>query len=254
MICIDISIFFDETFYNFLQLSAFIPISYGLIGDNISILALPFSRFGSLVDVNNLLLRVTNRCSDEIIVFCIAKQLLTIFQYLHQAQILHADVKADNFLVINEIESPSSTKPFIQLIDFGFSIDLKLIKQEDPHFSGFTRSLKKNPCIEMREDRPWIYQLDWYGVAGTIHAMLFGEYMKVKQERNGLWMPQIVIRRYFRQKIWKNLFEELLNIRGESEQVFQNLIDILDEELAMQGENALKKIEEFNKIICSNGK
>lgn len=33
-------------------------------------------------------------------------------------------------------------------------------------------------CSEMLEGRPWSYQTDIFCIAGTVHVMLFGEYMQ----------------------------------------------------------------------------
>lgn len=228
-------------------------ISHGLIGNSVSILVSPFSQYGSLLDVNNAVRVETGRCADEMIVFCIAKQLLNIFSHLHKAQIIHADVKPDNFLWIREIQSPSSQQPFIQLIDFGCSIDVKLIKEEFSDFDGFSASLKKNPCNEMRDGRLWTYQLDYYGIAGTIHAMLFGEYMKVEKGNDGKWKLKMKIKRYFRQEIWENLFDKLLNIQGEQPDV-KSLNEMLDQELQRKKAFTLKKIEEFNAVVSSKKK
>lgn len=41
-------------------------------------------------------------------------------------------------------------------------------------------------CTEMQEGRPWGYQTDLFCVAGTIHVMLFGEYMQVNK-KFGVW-------------------------------------------------------------------
>lgn len=38
----------------------------------------------------------------------------------------------------------------------------------------------------MQEGRPWSYQTDLFCVAGTIHVMLFGEYMQVNK-KFGVW-------------------------------------------------------------------
>lgn len=38
----------------------------------------------------------------------------------------------------------------------------------------------------MQEGRTWSYQTDLFCIAGTIHVMLFGEYMQVKKNF-GVW-------------------------------------------------------------------
>ena len=41
----------------------------------------------------------------------------------------------------------------------------------------------------------FIFQTDYFGIAGTVYCMLFGTYMQVKQE-NGVWKTNAVFRRY----------------------------------------------------------
>lgn len=41
-------------------------------------------------------------------------------------------------------------------------------------------------CAEMKENRPWSYQTDIFCIAGTVHVMLFGEYMQVFK-KYGQW-------------------------------------------------------------------
>jgi hypothetical protein len=37
-------------------------------------------------------------------------------------------------------------------------------------------------CWEIRHHQPYLYEIDWYGVAGVIHALLFKETMKIEEE------------------------------------------------------------------------
>lgn len=234
-----------------LQSPAFITIPCGIIGNNSSILVSDFSPFGTLIDISNAVRTATGRCIDEIIIFYIAKQLLSIFHHLHAAQIIHADVKPDNFLLINKIDtSPGNQKPFIQLIDFGLAIDMKLIKKMSPTFRGFNVTLQKNSCCEMKDGRLWSYHLDWFGIAGTIHALLFGEYMKVVKNKNGKWQPQTHIKRYFEKEMWENFFEALLNITDTHPDV-ESLKNALETHIQRKETFAKQKIEEFNTIISA---
>lgn len=41
-------------------------------------------------------------------------------------------------------------------------------------------------CTEMKDGKPWTYQTDLYCLAGTIHVILMGSYMKVAN-RLGQW-------------------------------------------------------------------
>lgn len=80
----------------------------------------------------------------------------------------------------------------LELIDFGRSIDMTLF----PAGTSFTRVVTTEgfTCVEMQTGRSWTYQLDLYGVAGCVHCLLFGDYMKVVQKA-GVWETSKVIPR-----------------------------------------------------------
>lgn len=105
----------------------------------------------------------------------------------------------------NRITSRPNTNshaPTLRLIDFGCAIDMNFFEPDTqfrkviwpfvqwigPQSSTFylfkCRKLQiiqtdGFTCPEMLEGRPWSYQTDIFCIAGTIHVMLFGEYMQV---------------------------------------------------------------------------
>lgn len=101
----------------------------------------------------------------------------------------------------------------------------------------------------MREDRPWTYQVDLYGVAGVAHALLFGKYIEVEQ-KNFKWGIKTKLPRYFNKEIWDTFFMTLLNIRNCNEMPnLQNLRALFEEELINKDRYLQDKIKEFNNII-----
>ncbi|XP_063708524.1 mitotic checkpoint serine/threonine-protein kinase BUB1-like [Culicoides brevitarsis] len=233
-----------ERIHNQQILPAFTTITHGLLTNDHSILATNYAPYGSLIEVFNKVRVETHRCCEELVVISVAHQILTIFQYLHEAKIIHADVKPENFLVIRDV----GPHPYIQLIDFGVSIDMKLVQNEFPNFDGFRAASKKDLIIEMHENRPWSYQIDYFGIAGTIHVMLFGEHMKIRKDN--IWKPKAAIKRYMNQRLWEKFFCELLNIVGEKPNV-EEIIKILDGELKTPENHARDKFIEFNRILKS---
>lgn len=71
-----------------------------MIGNNASILAYDYSSYGSLLQVCNKFKGNTGRNVDEYIIMLLAIQMLTIIDHLHAINIVHADIKPDNFLLM----------------------------------------------------------------------------------------------------------------------------------------------------------
>ena len=77
-------------------------VSHALIGNNGSVLVSEFSRYGSLLDVCNRHKKITNHNLDELIVMVLGTQMLSIVDHLHAANIIHADIKPDNFVLMRK--------------------------------------------------------------------------------------------------------------------------------------------------------
>ncbi|XP_022376263.1 mitotic checkpoint serine/threonine-protein kinase BUB1 isoform X4 [Enhydra lutris kenyoni] len=97
----------------------------------------------------------------------------------------------------------------LALIDLGQSIDMKLF----PKGTTFTAKCETSgfQCIEMLSNKPWSYQIDYFGVAATVYCMLFGTYMKVRNE-GGIWKPEGLFRRLPHLDMWSEFFHIMLNI------------------------------------------
>ncbi|RUS76831.1 hypothetical protein EGW08_015403, partial [Elysia chlorotica] len=140
-------------------------------------------------------------------------QLLYLFEQMHACHIIHGDVKPDNFLVAALPDAPQELfnyeRPLVKIIDFGQSIDMTMFSPG----TTFTAKVETSgfQCIEMKTNRPWTYQTDLFGLAGTIHVVLFGSYMNVFQE-HGVWRTTGNFVRKWNTPLWKHLFNSLLNV------------------------------------------
>lgn len=160
-----------------------------------------------------------NQAMSEVLIMYFTVEILHIVEQFHACQIIHADVKPDNFLIMDvpPFQEVNSTTPFgrrtrlLKLIDYGRCIDMSLF----PRGTEFQARVETEcfDCIEMKEGRPWTYQTDLYGVASTVHVMLFGKYMDPQKKANGReWQISRTIRRYWQTDFWNRFFDQLLNV------------------------------------------
>ena len=108
---------------------------------------------------------IQNCSMPEPLVFYFTIQLLTMVHQLHECSILHADIKADNIMLQGIPVLPNDNwtaddvigleKPSLKLIDFGRSLDLTLF----PERSCFLHCFQDDKCPEMRDNKPWNFQV-----------------------------------------------------------------------------------------------
>ncbi|KAI1979244.1 protein kinase [Ophidiomyces ophidiicola] len=202
---------------------------------------------GTLIDLVNM--GVQNNVGQdpglsEIVVMFFAIELFRTVEALHASGVIHGDLKADNCLVrLEEVSNipftnanpdgldycPSGTygweKKGLMLIDFGRAIDMHVFNPTVQFIADW--KIAEHECSEMRECRPWTYQVDLYGLAGVIYVMLFGKYMEVvsnadnaKSCRPGFasgrnFRIKESLKRYWEREIWSDVFDLCLNPASE---------------------------------------
>ncbi|KAI9048335.1 hypothetical protein LZ554_008128 [Drepanopeziza brunnea f. sp. 'monogermtubi'] len=190
---------------------------------------------GTLLDIINLARMDVKPTSagpgvmDESLVMFFAIELFRTVESLHAQGILHGDLKADNCLVRLDAIPDDNVwsqkyrrdgsggwgKKGVALIDFGRGIDMRNFRPD----VQFIADWKTGPadCAEMRELRPWTYQIDYHGLAGIIHSMLFGKYIDTIADKstglggNKSWRIREGLKRYWQTEIWSSVFDLLLN-------------------------------------------
>jgi len=143
----------------------------------------------------------------------VGKQLMQIVHALHCVSILHGDIKPDNLLVVAETSDQRGCRVAqLKLIDFGRAIDLtsypkNTVFQARSHTSGFE-------CIQMLENKPWNYHIDFFGIAATCYQLIYPQYLKPKQFADGRWgTPE-----GRKHSLWDTFFDELLNFPSPTNQ------------------------------------
>ncbi|GMF98463.1 hypothetical protein B5S33_g3170 [[Candida] boidinii] len=187
-----------------------------------SCMIMDYCNQGSILDLVNYAKERSDVIDESLILF-ITVELLKTVEKLHDIGIIHGDMKPDNCMLrFTETETLPSKyvkssvgskrsgweKKGICLIDFGRAIDTTVL----PVDCKFTTSWEtdEQDCPEMRENRPWTYECDYYGLASIIHTLLFGRYISVQQvgDKYKLKDP---IKRYWQKELWESLFDILLN-------------------------------------------
>lgn len=139
--------------------------------------------------------------------------------------------------------------PALQLIDFGTAIDMEVYSKEDEF--NYVVKTENFTCCEMLENKPWTYQTDLFGLAGTAHVMIFGKYMQV-EKKIGKW--DIISRypRYFQKDLWTVFFNTLLNVPDSfSMPNLQELKEMLLHAIEMRAKYVSEKLSEFNNALLS---
>ncbi|KAJ5745761.1 hypothetical protein N7520_010943 [Penicillium odoratum] len=215
---------------------------------------------GTLLDLVNILRNdpiTSNHHSEggleESLAMFFSVELLRTVEGLHAHGILHGDIKADNCLVRLE-ESDTETSPAtamslldlnenpsevcdsiyyspnghygwrckgLDLIDFGRSIDMHAFQPSVQFIADW--KVGTHECNEIREARPWTHQIDLYGIAGTIHVLLFGKHIESMPVRtsagdaSGIHTYRIreSLKRYWDRELWAEVFDLLLNPGAE---------------------------------------
>jgi len=202
-----------------------------LIFNDGSILIDEYFRFVPLEDYFSACLdRTTRKEFPKSVTAYVTLELLQIVKGIHDCGIIHMNINPKNIIVTGcpsreDILSLTERTSIIKLIGFDYATDLRIL----PSDHKFTTTLDHLVTCEMIDEKPWTYEVDWYGVLASIHKMLFleemepvkdGDRWKVQKQFKGLPTD-----------VWKGLFDGLLNIQDKES--LSKLIDTTIEDLSV---------------------
>lgn len=188
---------------------------------------------GTLLDLVNIARADAAGAMEETLAMFFAVELLRTVEALHKTGVVHGDLKGDNVLVRFDDLAGDANNAWssqykrdgssgwsakgVTLIDFGRGIDMKVFAPGVQFVADWPTS--SADCAEMREMRPWTYQVDYHGMAGLLHSLLFGKYMSTVADRGaGLgqgatktYRIRESLKRYWQTEIWSEVFSLLLN-------------------------------------------
>lgn len=205
-------------------------------------LLLPYHPHGTLLDVVNLFRgEASGGVMDETLAMFFTIELLRTVEALHARGVMHGDLKPDNCLLRLDDHScggggggsgpPSSqwradggggwAARGVTLIDFGRGIDVRAFAPDAQFIADWKTTAQD--CAEVREGRPWTWQLDYHGLAGIVHCLLFGRYIETVRCDGGCgagalgtsssrrYRVRESFKRYWQTDIWADCFDLLLN-------------------------------------------
>ncbi|KAG9201514.1 hypothetical protein G6514_005712 [Epicoccum nigrum] len=186
---------------------------------------------GTLLDAVNLA-RAEHGAMDEQLAMFFTVELLRTVEALHAAGIIHGDLKADNILL--RLDAPPTGEEWascyardgaagwaakgMALIDFGRAIDFRAFRPDVQFIADWETT--DADCAEMRDARPWTFQIDYHGLAGVVHSLLFGKYMATVADRDAdrvgsgagkTYRIRESFKRYWQTPLWHQCFHLLLN-------------------------------------------
>ncbi|SPN96972.1 related to mitotic checkpoint serine/threonine protein kinase [Cephalotrichum gorgonifer] len=193
-------------------------------------LVLPYHPHGTLLDVVNSFRAEPSGVMDEQLAMFFAVELLRTAEALHSRGLMHGDLKPDNCLLRldhGDGDSPLSAQyrpdgeegwgsRGVTLIDFGRGVDMRAFAPGVSFVADWKTTAQD--CAEMREGRPWTWQMDYHGLAGVLHCLLFGRYIEtVRADAGGVLGPdrryrvRESLKRYWQTGLWGRCFDMLLN-------------------------------------------
>ncbi|KAI5122295.1 hypothetical protein M0805_002374 [Coniferiporia weirii] len=199
-----------------------------------SFLVLDLCSQGTLLDVVNHAAAAgvsqQGACLDELLVMFFAIELVKFIENMHTAGFIHGDFKIDNCLLRLE-EVPGGINAWsgmyqatgeggwkykgVKMIDFGRTIDTRMYPAGQQFVADWKTEIAD--CLEMRENRPWTYETDYFGLAGIVYCMLFGKFIDaativpVPSATPARYKIAPQFKRYWQVDLWTRLFDVLLN-------------------------------------------
>ncbi|CAI2310926.1 unnamed protein product [Caenorhabditis sp. 36 PRJEB53466] len=192
-------------------------------------------------------------------------QMARILQDVHGCNIIHGDIKPDNFIITRKIDANwskdallSSDTFVFKLIDWGRAIDMRPLTGKT--FKG-RAGTEGFDSPEMIDGRPWTYQADYFGFAATMAVLVTGKYAKLMGSTVGEYSLNVDIKR--RNTLRETILDvtnKFLNISScatlpDWNEVIRSFSDVWEEKFDVSAwRQAVSRFNESCELAATNNK
>ncbi|UMM12485.1 hypothetical protein L5515_001239 [Caenorhabditis briggsae] len=189
--------------------------------------------------------------------FCfLLTQMARILKEVHACNIIHGDIKPDNFMITRKIDPNwdkdaliSNDTFVVKVIDWGRAIDMMHMKGQTFKGSAGTEDFDSP---EMIDGRPWNYQADYFGFAATMAVVVTAKYGKLAGGKVGEYSLSCDIKR---RNIFRNTIFDIINLllNIESVHTFSDWSEAIQQfadfwETNFDGSSWREAIAKFNEV------
>ncbi|XP_072896376.1 mitotic checkpoint serine/threonine-protein kinase BUB1 beta isoform X1 [Hemitrygon akajei] len=159
------------------------------------------------------LCRIWQSVPEPLVMF-LALDLLALVELMHTAEIVHGGIAPETLILSLKFFNSSSTSldgdSLVKLVNFTHSLDLRL-QANVATFTGFP-TVHSLPNRDLSLECTSAYQVDHFGIADTIHFLLFGRHLDICKE-DSIWIlsPASCRMGSLYMELWKSFFEKILN-------------------------------------------
>ncbi|XP_003376926.1 conserved hypothetical protein [Trichinella spiralis] len=188
--------------------------------------------------------------------------MLKILRHLCRCKVIHGNIRPEAFLFLGidlskqQIEAADQADFWIQcsaaclqIADFGNAVDLNLLPEgyKFVHEQHVDHLL----CCEMRDKKPWTFQIDCFGLLNSVHWLIFGCRLDAfKFPTSDHWSANISTRCSWDAKMWSWLFDTFLNIGSDIEQQLDEAIRLFSSCLAEQCFFLARQVESLRQLVA----
>ena len=202
---------------------------------------------GSLVDLVNtvvLLGPLLPAAEHELLCAFVASRMLSAMLLLHRCDVIHTDIKSDNWVVSAE-SKPDGGAPALEvyLIDLGKAKDVRSVGDAEGRRTLFSGTCGVGSYACPQAGLAWGRNVDYYGTAACLHHLMFLSPLETSRERpgrggggyvEGSTAPSTALKRYWNRDIWSRLYFLLLNSDNSTHDALEAVKSDIDEWIAGQ--------------------